>query len=113
MQKFSAIVRWTIYSLLLAEELGITQDNIGDFLEHSNPTIQRFMGERNGDQPGSDNLGVKLGLQRYWSVNIIEQLGNYGEIFERHIGKRTPLGLDRGVNRLYTNGGVLYAPPLK
>ena len=111
--KFSAIVRWTIYSLLLAEELGITQDNIGDFLEHSNPTIQRFMGERNGDQPGSDNLGVKLGLQRYWSVNIIEQLGNYGEIFERHIGKNTPLGLDRGVNRLYTNGGVLYAPPLK
>ena len=111
--KFSEIARWAIWVLFLAEELGITQDNIGDFLEHGDPTIQRFMGERNGEELGSDNLGVKLELERYWSVNIIEQLGNYGEIFERHIGKTTPLGLDRGINRLYTDGGILYAPPLK
>ena len=69
------------------------------------------MGEKNGiDYP---NLGSKLGLSKHWSYNIIKQVGNYEEIYERNVGEKTPLALKRGLNKLYTKGGLLYAPPLK
>ena len=108
-QKWSDIVRWTVYVLFIAEEMGINSKNIDTFKNHINPNIQRFMGEKNGaDHP---NLGTKMGLTATWSYDIIKQVGNYKEIFDRNIKKK--LGLERGLNRLYSHGGLLYAPPLK
>ena len=105
-KQFSDIVRWAIYVLFIAEEFGISEVNIDDFGSHKNPLIQIFMGEK-GD------LGSKLGIKDTFAVDIITQMGNYAELFELHLGKETRLGLDRGYNRLYTRGGLLYAPPLK
>lgn len=110
-QQWSNIVRWTVYVLFLAEELGITSENIQDFKEHKNPTIQRFMGELNGKK--DEYLGAKLGLHRLWAADVIEQVGNYEEIYERNVGENTPLRLKRGLNKLYTKGGLHYSPPLK
>jgi general L-amino acid transport system substrate-binding protein len=110
-QKWSDIVRWTVYVLFIAEELEINSKNIDNFIEHIDPNIQRFMGELNGaDHP---HLGDKLGLSSTWAYDIIKQVGNYREIYERNVGKNTPLGLERGLNKLYKDGGLLYAPPLR
>jgi general L-amino acid transport system substrate-binding protein len=108
-QKWSDIVRWTVYVLFIAEEMGINSKNIDTFKNNKDPNIQRFMGEKNGlDHP---NLGVKMGLSATWSYDIIKQVGNYEEIFDRNIIQK--LGLKRGLNKLYKDGGILYAPPLK
>ena len=108
-QKWSDIVRWTIYVLFIAEEMGINSKNIDSFMENKDPNIQRFMGEKNGaDHP---HLGAKLGLTENWSYDVIKQVGNYKEIFERNIKEK--LGLNRGLNKLYNHGGLLYAPSLK
>ena len=89
--------------------MGINSKNIDSFIENIDPNIQRFMGEKNGkDHP---NLGAKLGLSATWSYDIIKQVGNYKEIFNRNIIQK--LGLKRGLNQLYSHGGLLYAPPLK
>ena len=110
-QQWSDIVRWTVYVLFLAEELGITSENVQDFKEHKNPTIQRFMGELNGKE--DEYLGSKLGLHKLWAADVIELIGNYEEIYERNVGENTPLRLKRGLNKLYTKGGLHYSPPLK
>ena len=110
-QKWSDIVRWTVYVLFIAEEMGITSRNIDGFKNHIDPYIQRFMGELNGNE--HPHLGAKLGLDSKWSYNVIKQVGNYEEIYERNVGPDTPIGLQRGLNRLYIHGGLLYAPPLK
>ena len=112
-QRWADITRWTVNVLFLAEELGITSQNVEDYIENIDPVIQRFMGERNGNTPETDNLGAKLGLAPNWSIEIIKQIGNYEEIYEKHVGPNTDLGLKRGYNKLYTDGGLLYAPPLK
>tara|TARA_B100000686_G_C16747952_1_gene950660 strand:- start:97 stop:1206 length:1110 start_codon:yes stop_codon:yes gene_type:complete len=110
-QQWSDIVRWTIYVLFIAEEYGITSSNIDTFEENIDPVIQRFMGEVNGaDFP---HLGAKLGIPARWAYEVIKQVGNYEEIYERNLGLNTELGLKRGYNKLYSNGGLLYAPPLK
>ena len=110
-QKWSDIVRWTIYVLFIAEEMGINSHNIDQFIDNIDPNVQRFMGEKNGkDHP---HLGSKLGLEASWSYNVIKLIGNYKEIYERNVGKDTPIGLERGLNKLYIHGGLLYAPPLK
>jgi general L-amino acid transport system substrate-binding protein len=110
-QKWSDIVRWTIYVLFIAEEMGLNSQNIDRFKNNIDPNIQRFMGELNGkDHP---HLGAKLGLDASWSYNVIKLIGNYKEIYERNVGKDTPIGLERGLNKLYIHGGLLYAPPLK
>ena len=91
--------------------MGLNSQNIDTFKNNIDPNIQRFMGELNGkDHP---HLGSKLGLGETWSYDIIKQVGNYKEIYERNIGPKTKLGLDRGLNRLYKKGGLLYAPPLR
>ena len=110
-QQWADIVRWSIFVLFIGEEMGITQDNIDGLKQHKNPSIQRFMGERNGDK--YPNLGIKLGLDKLWAYYIIKQLGNYGEIYERNVGINTPIGLNRGLNKLYRHGGLIYAPPLR
>lgn len=110
-QQWSDIVRWTVYVLFIAEEMGLNSDNIDAFKNNIDPMIQRFMGEMNGaDHP---HLGAKFGLSSTWAYSVIKQVGNYREIYERNVGIKTPLQLKRGLNRLYTHGGLLYAPPLK
>ena len=95
------IVNWTTMALIQAEELGITSKNVDKMLKSKDPRIQRFL----GTTPG---LGKKLGLDDKCFYNVIKQVGNYGEIFERSVGPNTPLGIERGLNDLWTRGGLMY-----
>jgi general L-amino acid transport system substrate-binding protein len=101
--KFFDIVRWAHFAQVTAEELGITSQNIASFADSNNPDVQRFMG-RTGD------LGRMLGVNNDWAVQIVRQVGNFAEMWERNI---TPLGVPRGVNALWTQGGLQYAPPMR
>jgi len=101
--RFADIVRWTLFAMLNAEELGLTSANIDEKANDPNPDIQRFVGK-------SGDLGKMLGLENNWAHNIVKLVGNYGEIFERNV---TPLGIQRGVNALWTKGGLQYAPPIR
>ena len=100
------IARWTLNALIVAEELGVTQANVDSMKTSKNPEIKRLLGEE-GD------FGSMLGLSKDWAYQVVKAVGNYGEIYDRHIGPKTPIGLDRGVNNLWTNGGILYAPPFR
>lgn len=100
------IMTWSIYALIEAEELGIKADNIDQMRKSSDLNVQRFLGLKDGN-------GKALGLKENWAENIIKQVGNYGEIFERNLGQNSPLKLDRGLNDLWTNKGLMYAPPLR
>ena len=100
------IARWTFFALIDAEEDGITQANVDDLKKNSpNPEVKRILGV-------TDEMGGKLGLSNDWAYNAIKAVGNYGEIYDRYIGKEG-LGLDRGPNRLWKDGGLLYAPPFR
>jgi len=101
--KWGDIVKWAFFATLEAEELGLTSANIDSQMNSTNPSIQRFVGATGG-------LGQMLGLDNKWAYNIIKQVGNYGEQYERNI---KPLGIERGVNNLWTKGGLMYAPPLR
>jgi general L-amino acid transport system substrate-binding protein len=105
-QQWSDIVRWTLFALINAEELGITSKNVDEMLKSDNPAIQRFLGV-------SADYGQYMGLPKDWAYRIIKHVGNYGEIYERNVGPDTALGLERGVNALWNNGGLLYAPPVR
>ncbi len=100
------IVSWSIYAMINAEELGVSSKNVNKMLKSTNPKIQRLLGVTAG-------LGKSLGLNNRWAYNIIKHVGNYGESFERNVGENTPLGLDRGINQLWSKGGILYAPPIR
>jgi general L-amino acid transport system substrate-binding protein len=100
------IVNFSVLAMINAEELGITSENVDEMLSSKNPKIQRFLGV----SPGN---GEALGLDEKFAYNIIKQVGNYGEVFERNVGVNTPLGLERGLNALWTNGGLMYSPPFK
>lgn len=100
------VVNFTVMALINAEEFGITSKNVDEKLKSKNPEIQRFLGVTPG-------MGQALGLDDDWVYNIIKQVGNYGEIFERNVGPNTPLGLPRGLNALWTKGGLMYAAPFR
>ena len=100
------IVNYSVLALINAEEFGITSQNVDKMLKSKNPKILRFLGVTKGN-------GKALGLDEKFAYNIIKQVGNYGEIFERNVGVNTPLGIERGLNALWTNGGLLYSPPFK
>ena len=100
------IVNWTVMALIQAEEFGITSKNVDEMLKSSDPQIQRFLGVTPG-------MGKALGVDEKWAYNIIKTVGNYGEIFERNVGPNTQLGLERGLNDLWTNGGLMYAAPFR
>jgi len=100
------IVRWTFFALLTAEELGITQGNIDGFLASPNPEVRRLLGLA-GDH------GPLMGLGQRWAYGAIKAVGNYGEIFERNLGMASPVRLPRGLNALWTKGGLMYAPPIR
>jgi general L-amino acid transport system substrate-binding protein len=108
--QFADIIRWTIYGMIQAEEFNITSENIGSIIANNNldnpranPSIQRMLGI------GIDS-GVIMGIPNDFMQAVIRQIGNYGEVFERHL---TPLGLQRGLNDLWINGGLMYAPPFR
>ena len=105
--QWADIARWTLNALINAEELGITQANVDKMaVKGDNPEINRMLGSEGA-------LGEMLGLSNSWAVAVIKAEGNYGEIFERYLGKNTPLALERGQNALYKDGGLLYAPPMR
>jgi len=99
-------VTWIVYALIQAEEFGITQDNIDDFMDSDNPDIQRLLGVEGG-------LGSMLGLEDDFAYQAISQVGNYGEIYDRHLGPDTQFDLDRGMNALYQDGGLQYSMPFR
>ena len=100
--KWNDVVSWVVYATFFAEEHGITQSNVSTF-KADNPEIRRFLGE-------TGDMGGKLGLSKDWARQVIAAVGNYGEIFERNL---TPIGLPRGVNKPWTQGGLLYAMPFR
>jgi general L-amino acid transport system substrate-binding protein len=100
------IVNFSVFAMITAEELGITSKNVDEMLKSENPEIRRFLGVTPGN-------GEALGLDEKWAYNIVKQVGNYGEVFERNVGMNTPLRLERGLNALWMKGGLMYAPPFK
>jgi general L-amino acid transport system substrate-binding protein len=104
--QWAHIVRWTLFALIAAEELGVTQANVEEMKKSEVPEIKRLLGI-------GDDLGQKNGLAADWAYQAIRQVGNYGEIFERHLGEKTRLGLSRGQNRLWKDGGLMMAPPFR
>ena len=100
------IVKWTVFCTINAEELGIASDNIDTFLGGEDPVIQNLLGE-------TGDLGLALGLNNDFCYQVVKQVGNYGEIYNRNLGPDTPFNVPRGLNDLYTNGGLLYSPPFR
>jgi general L-amino acid transport system substrate-binding protein len=105
--EWADVVRWSFFAMVQAEEFGINAGNVDQIkAESKNPDIQRFIG-------GMDELGKGLGLPNDFTVQIIKQVGNYGESFERHVGMGSPLKIERGLNALWTKGGLQYAQPFR
>ncbi len=101
------VVRWVLNALIIAEEKGVTSANVDELAKGTdNPEINRLLGTEG-------SYGEILGLDAAWAVNAIKAGGNYGELFEKHIGENTPIGLARGLNAQWTDGGLLYAPPFR
>lgn len=100
------IVKWTHNAMLNAEEMGVTQANVGEMMGSDNPATKRLLGTEG-------SFGEMLGLSNDWVVNIIKAVGNYGESFDRNVGPDTPLKISRGVNALWSDGGLQYAPPVR
>jgi general L-amino acid transport system substrate-binding protein len=106
--KWFDIVSWTHYAMVAAEELGITQANVGEMKTNGNAEVKRVLG-----QEADSQLGAELGLDSDWVARIVSHVGNYGEVFERDLGAGSPLKIARGINALWANGGLQYAPPLR
>ncbi|MCI4661331.1 MAG: amino acid ABC transporter substrate-binding protein [Neomegalonema sp.] len=103
---FFNIVKWTHNCMLNAEEMGITSSNVAEMKGSESPSIKRMLGSEG-------NFGEQLGIPNDWCAAVIAQVGNYGEIYETNVGPNTPLGLARGVNALWSKGGLQYAPPIR
>ena len=102
-----AIAKWVVFGLIEAEEYGITKDNVDKMLaESTDPVVLRILGK-------TEDTGKLIGLDKEWMVRALKAVGNYGEIFERNVGPKTPLNLPRGLNNLWNNGGLMYAPPIR
>lgn len=100
------IVKWSFYALVNAEELGISTVTLDQAAQSAKPDVRRFV--------GSDGAyGEKLGLTKDWAMRIVKSVGNYGEVFERNVGAQSPLGIPRGINQLWSTGGIQYAPPIR
>jgi len=104
--QFKDVVAWSVYAMMEAEESGVTSNNVNEMKKSKDANIARLLGTK-------DKLGEALGLDNDWAYRIIKQVGNYGEVFERNVGKDSPLKLSRGINDLWTRGGLLYSPPFK
>lgn len=104
--KWFNIVKWSYIAMLNAEELGANSKNVDEMLKSPNPDIQRLLGV-------TGDIGQGLGLDAKWAYNIIKQVGNYGESFDRNVGKGSPLGIERGLNALWKDGGLQYGAPIR
>ncbi|PRH86603.1 amino acid ABC transporter substrate-binding protein [Labrys okinawensis] len=100
------VVKWVYYALVQAEESGVTQANVDEMLKSDKPDIKRLLGTE-GD------FGKQLGLDNQWAYRVIKQVGNYGEVFDRNLGSKSPLKIERGLNALWTNKGLQYSPPIR
>ncbi|MDQ4060414.1 MAG: amino acid ABC transporter substrate-binding protein [Pseudomonadota bacterium] len=100
------VVKWTLYAQVNAEELGITMQNVDEKKASDDPQVKRLLGTEGG-------FGEAIGLTNDWAYRIIKHVGNYGEMFERNVGTKTPLGIARGLNALWNKGGLQYAPPVR
>jgi general L-amino acid transport system substrate-binding protein len=101
--RWMEIVRWSVYAMIDAEELGLSSKTIEQALASNDPNVQRFVGKTSG-------FGAMLGVDADWAFKIVKQVGNYAEIFDRNL---KPLGVERGLNRLWKDGGILYVPDLR
>ena len=101
--RWMEIVRWSVYAMIDAEELGLTSQTIDGALGSDDPNVRRFVGTSGG-------FGAMLGVDADWAVKIVKQVGNYAEVFDRNV---KPLGIERGLNRLWSDGGILYVPDLR
>ena len=105
--QWTHLVKWVGFAMITAEELGITSANVDEMKRSSqSPEVKRLLGV-------GDNLGQKMNVGQDWAYNIIKQVGNYGEIYERNVGENTPLRLSRGLNKLWKDGGLIIAPPFR
>ena len=112
--QWAQVVNWVVYTTILAEELGIESGNLDSFAETENAEIRRLLGlEITGDDGAMTIFDSGLGLEPGWAADVIAAVGNYGEIFNRNVGPDTALGLSRGVNALWSEGGLQYAPPYR
>jgi len=100
------IVKWTHYAMVSAEELGVSKATVDEAMKSTNPDVKRLLGSEG-------NYGEQLGLTKDWAYRIIKLVGNYGEVFEKNVGQGSPLKIARGVNALWTKGGLQYAPPIR
>lgn len=105
-EQWGTLVKWTLFAMVNAEELGVTSKNVDAMKASKNPDARRLLGL---EEPS----GKVLGIQADWGYQIVKQVGNYGEVFERTVGKGSALGIDRGVNALWNQGGFMYAPPIR
>jgi general L-amino acid transport system substrate-binding protein len=104
--QWSNVVKWVVYATMEAEELGITSKNLSQFASSADPTVKRFLGTE-------DALGESLGLSKDFAARAVKYVGNYGEIYDRNLGPKTPLNLPRGQNNLWSKGGLLYPIPFR
>jgi general L-amino acid transport system substrate-binding protein len=104
--QFFNVLRWTVFAMIAAEELGITSENVAAKARSADLEVKRFLGV----VPGN---GRALGLDEAWAANVIKAVGNYGEVFERNVGVKSPIRLERRLNGLWTDGGLMYAPLLR
>jgi general L-amino acid transport system substrate-binding protein len=105
-EQWANIVKWTVFALVNAEELGVSSVSVNQALKSDRPEIKRLIGTEG-------NFGEQAGLTPDWVIRIIRNVGNYAEIFERNVGVQSKLGIPRGLNHLWTDGGILYAPPIR
>jgi general L-amino acid transport system substrate-binding protein len=100
------IVKWVHFAMINAEELNVNKANVDEQMKSENPDIKKLLG-------GENNFGEQLGLTKDWAYRIVKLVGNYGEVFERNVGQGSPLKIVRGLNALWTKGGIQYAPPIR
>lgn len=100
------IVKWTLFAMITAEELGVTSKNVDEKAKMENPELKRVLGI-------DGNFGEQLGLTKDWVIRIVKAVGNYGEVFDRNVGAGSPLAINRGLNNLWNKGGLQYAPPIR
>ncbi len=100
------LIKWTHFAMINAEELGVSSKTIDEALKSDKPDVKRLVGTEG-------NMGEQLGLTKDWAVRIVKLVGNYGEVFERNVGSGSKLGIARGLNNLWTKGGIQYAPPIR
>jgi general L-amino acid transport system substrate-binding protein len=100
------LVKWTLFAMIDAEELGVTQKNVDDMAKSDKPEMKRVLGT-------DGNFGEQLGLTKDWVIRIVKAVGNYGEAFDRNVGAGSQLGIARGLNQLWNKGGIQYAPPIR